>query len=361
MRSPRLARARSLALLLWTLAACRQPEASPLRRAPIAAPASRAAGRAAAEPRSTRESTAARAAPGSSEARGQVPARVRLPAAADRIKPAAAPALSPALSRPAAARIVAIGDLHGDLFAARAALQLAGAIDDADSWIGGELVLVQTGDVLDRGDDDRLILDLLARLRDQAEQAGGALLELSGNHEVMNVQLNFSYVTSGGFSAFEGPAGRELAFRPGGAYAARVARDPIVLKVGDTVFVHGGVLPKHVLYGLDRMNDEVRGWMLGELAAPPPVILEGDGLLWTRLYSSSPELTDCAQLEEALAMLGARRMVVGHTPQLNGINAACGERVWRIDTGMSRFYGGPVEVLEIAGESIRVLRQASEG
>ena len=36
--------------------------------------------------------------------------------------------------------------------------------------------------------------------------------------------------------------------------------------------------------------------------------------------------------------LGAKRMVVGHTPQIRGINAAVtgeGREVWRCDTGMS--------------------------
>lgn len=47
---------------------------------------------------------------------------------------------------PAAPREVAFSDVHGDIEAARAALQLAGAIDDEDRWIGGDLVVVQTGD-----------------------------------------------------------------------------------------------------------------------------------------------------------------------------------------------------------------------
>ncbi len=269
-------------------------------------------------------------------------------------------ALSPALARPAAQRIVAIGDLHGDLAATRKALRLAGATDASDGWVGGELVLVQTGDVLDRGDDDRLILDLLERLRGEAEQAGGAVLALSGNHEVMNVQQNFSYVTSGGFAAFASEGGRQNAFRPGGTYAAILAEYPIVMKVGDTVFVHGGVLPKHVVYGLDRMNQEVRSWMLGELAWPPAIIVDGDGLLWTRVYSVPAGPADCEQLEEALTMLDAKRMVVGHTPQLTGITSACDERVWRIDVGMSQFYGGPIQILEIRGDAVSVHKESAD-
>ena len=42
---------------------------------------------------------------------------------------------------PSAERLVAIGDLHGDLEAARGALALAGAIDGDDRWIGGNMVV----------------------------------------------------------------------------------------------------------------------------------------------------------------------------------------------------------------------------
>ena len=62
-------------------------------------------------------------------------------------------------------RIVAFGDVHGDLEAARGALRLAGAIDEQDHWIGGDLIVVQTGDQLDRGDQEQEILDLFERLR----------------------------------------------------------------------------------------------------------------------------------------------------------------------------------------------------
>src|SRR5262249_29953367 len=163
--------------------------------------------------------------------------------------------------------LVAIGDLHGDLDATRAVLKLAGAIDDKDHWAGGALVVVQTGDQLDRGDDDRAILDVLDRLADEAKAKGGAVIALNGHPEGMNVQLDFRYVTENAFKAFAGAGvssmdprlagvpeaarARAAAFLPGAPYAKRMAKRGIAALVGDTVFVHGGLLPKHVRYGVD--------------------------------------------------------------------------------------------------------------
>jgi hypothetical protein len=65
------------------------------------------------------------------------------------------------VERPAAAvapqtrRIVAIGDIHGALEPFAAILQRAGLIDGNRQWSGGNAVLVQTGDVFDRGDGVR--------------------------------------------------------------------------------------------------------------------------------------------------------------------------------------------------------------
>src|SRR5579862_1530055 len=83
--------------------------------------------------------------------------------------PSAACTLAPIPAHiPAPKRAVAIGDLHGDLGGARSALRAAGAIDEADRWIGGDLEVVQLGDVLDRGDDESKILELLERLDAEA-------------------------------------------------------------------------------------------------------------------------------------------------------------------------------------------------
>jgi len=263
---------------------------------------------------------------------------------------------SAVLAKAAAERIVAVGDLHGDLQVARRVLRLAGALDASDHWAGGKLTVVQTGDTLDRGDEDRAVIDLLERLRSEAAQAGGKLIVLSGNHEIMNVAGDLRYVSPTSAAAFE--QGRAAAFAPAGTYARVLADWPVIAQVGRTVFVHGGVLHEHVRYGIDAINRETSAWMRGEAPAPA-VIMREDAPVWTRLYSAEPDAAACAQLRQVLAALGADRMVVGHTPQSHGISAACGSQVWRIDTGLSHFYGGPLQLLEIESGQARVRGDAS--
>lgn len=306
------------------------------------------------------------------------PAASERPSAATEKQPATSPPPpAPAIRErpfrfPAPKRLVAIGDLHGDLAATRRVLRLAGAIDDQDRWVGGDLVVVQTGDQLDRGDDERAILELLERLREEARAAGGALYVLNGNHETMNVLGDFRYVTPGARSAFDDAQprspwadrfpkewrGRAAAFLPGGQYARLLSERDVVVVVGDTVFAHAGVRAPHVDHGLGKLNAETRAWMRGEAQQPPRLIIDPEGPVWTRVYGA--EVLDeaaCAVLARALEKVGARRMVVGHSVQSRGVQPGCDERVWRIDVGISEFYGGRIEALEIEGDRVRVLRE----
>lgn len=275
---------------------------------------------------------------------------------------------------PGAERIVAFGDVHGDVAAARAALKLAGAIDDKDEWIGGKLVVVQTGDQLDRGDDEPQILDLFEALQKKAEKAGGRFHVLNGNHEVMNVAADFRYVTEDGFKDYadvkpssgsaglridtlpESQRGRAAAFLPGGPIAKRLAERPIAIVVGDTAFAHGGILPGHVRYGLGKINREAKEWMLGDTKRQPAMLTDERSPIWSRDFSDGePDKRACAALERTLSQLNAKRMVVGHTVQKDGITSACDEKVWRVDVGMAKHYGGKPAVLEIKGAEVKAL------
>ncbi len=279
---------------------------------------------------------------------------------------------------PPAQHIVAIGDLHGDLEATRTALRLAGAIDEHDQWIGGTKVVVQTGDQLDRGDDELEILDLLDALTVQAQAAGGAVHVLNGNHELMNVKQDLRYVTLGGFLDFlptpvadpetvdpqtvvDAVHERLKACRPGKPFAKRLLDRNVITIVGDTVFVHGGVLPHVVDYGIERLNQETRAWIRADRPYPPDILLATDGPVWSRHYSDEPDVEDCRLLEDALDGLAAQRMVVGHTVGDDGISSACGDKVWRIDVGLARHYGGNPAVLELQNGRVRVIEDKDRG
>ncbi|HOU89945.1 MAG TPA: metallophosphoesterase [Polyangiaceae bacterium] len=315
--------------------------------------------------------------------RGRAPAPAEPGAAAEPTRPVASSALplalvaedarAPRWRHPAVPRLVAVGDLHGDLAAARAALRLAGAVDERDRWIGSSLVVVQTGDVLDRGDDERELLAWLDRVAAAARDAGGALHRLVGNHEVLNVQGDLRYVTSAGLAAFATPGeggdtdprlarfavearGRARAFLPGGPLARHLAEQPVVLVVGDSVFVHGGLREAHLRYGVTRLEREARAFMTGEGGAPPALVGE-ESPVWSRRYSDDPLAPGaCAEAERVTTALGVARMVVGHTVQQSGITSACEGRVWRIDVGLSAYYGGGLGALEITAAGARALR-----
>ncbi|KAL3680820.1 hypothetical protein R1sor_023776 [Riccia sorocarpa] len=334
-------------------------------------------------------------------------------------------------------RIVAIGDVHGDLERTESALKLAGVLssDRKGHWIGGSTVLVQVGDILDRGEDELAILSLLHNLHQQALLQGGAVFQVNGNHETMNVGGDYRFVEAGGFeecinflsyceeehsgdweAAFQGwyrtskeqkasrprpkfinwllnlscvwsmtfgrclcgdyqmqkgAAIRALLLNPGGPIATQLARHGVVLKLNDWLFAHGGILPHHVKYGLEKINSEVTLWMKGtpeHKGQLPFIATRGfDSIVWSRLYSQDSErqedkLKAGALLEAALDAANAKGLIVGHTPQPYGANSEFKGRVWRIDVGMSSgvLHAQP-EVLEIVGDKVRVLSTSLYG
>lgn len=254
---------------------------------------------------------------------------------------------------PAARRVVAVGDLHGDAAKARRALRLAGVLGPDDRWCGGGSVVVQVGDVLDRGDGEVALLHLLERLSSEAAAAGGAVHVLHGNHETLNVAGRFRYATRGGSEAFarraavealasafkrkcgcvehdidttglphpvpladaaaHAKAARAAALRPGGPVTTRfLAPSRVVLQIGSSVFVHGGVLPSHAVHGAEgmaRVNEKASAWMRGDAGAAtmPPFLAGRDAVVWARDYSHEDAAScDCEFFGVVLCGVGGK-------------------------------------------------------
>jgi hypothetical protein len=311
---------------------------------------------------------------------------------------------------PKVGKLVAIGDIHGDLSVAIKALKLAGVIDmkisdnsrdiNKINWVGGNTYVVQLGDQIDRVRPNKLFNDLCTednnicedegsdlkiiclfeRLNNQAITHGGALLSILGNHELMNVDKDFRYVSPREFSEFGNyfkgkmevnskyPYGykeRLEAFKPGGLLSKKLACTRYsVVQVGSWVFVHGGISPKCASdYSLDDMNLYIRRWLDGNESSQNMYhvnkLYHNDddeySPFWTRIFSDMDEWCDskCTQeFNKTLNNLNLKNlrnnsniikgMIMGHSPQFmynRPINSSANNRIWRVDVGASRAFG----------------------
>ena len=234
-------------------------------------------------------------------------------------------------------RVVAIGDFHADLEHALATLHMAGVVDEQGAWVAGGATLVQTGDITDRGPDSKELIELMARLEVEAAAAGGQVVALLGNHEVMNLLGDWRYVSEGDLEDFGGsPERRKDAFSEGGELGGWLRAHGVVAVVDRVAYAHGGITPVWAAKGVDAIN------------ATPWAALGEDSPIWYRGFILDPEPTACPRLEEALLALGVDRMVVGHTTQRDGrIKVRCAGRILGIDTGISSWYGGHHAAVEL--------------
>jgi hypothetical protein len=298
-------------------------------------------------------------------------------------------------------RVVAIGDIHGAFDSFVTILREAGLVGGNRRWTGGKAVLVQTGDVLDRGPDSRRVLDLLRNLEREAARAGGQVHALVGNHEVMRLIGDLRYVSAKEYSAFQTPDSGSLrdalytsastslkeqarktgeqfdegayrkqfyadtplglvemhrAFSPKGEYGAWLRTKRAFVKINGVLYVHGGFSPAVAAMGCAalaaRTRTELQAATLDATTAVELLSRE-DGPLWYRGLVDGTA-TD-ADVTAMLASLGAKAIVVGHSVTRDmTIQSLFGGRVIAIDTGMlgGTFYpGGVPSALEIAGET----------
>jgi hypothetical protein len=218
-------------------------------------------------------------------------------------------------------RVVAFADVHGAYTELVALLQANGMIDGELRWSGGRTHLVSLGDLLDRGDDSRKVMDLLMRLQGEAAAAGGRVHVVLGNHEAMNVLGDLRYVDAGEYAAYaadEDATERaerkaeflsrqpgataedfERLFPPGyfahrrllgpdGHYGKWLLGLPAAIRIDDTVYMHGG--PSTLLHGrsLERLNADYHAALQEYLAAE--AALRRAGLLqFEDSYARRPE------------------------------------------------------------------------
>jgi hypothetical protein len=311
-------------------------------------------------------------------------------------------------------RIVVVGDLHGEYENFIKILKGTNVVDENEHWAAGNAHLVQTGDIMDRGDEARKIFDLLIRLEKEAEAAGGMVHVLLGNHEELNLtgavfSSNSDALTLDQFRSFlpdsyrkqqedslrkkitklrvqgrrisekqsidafwesqrkNGSVQRLYLLNLNKEYGPWLHRLNVAIKINDVVFVHGGISEKYSKWGLQEINNRYRleladVWRTYQNSEPQRVLVQsiiyrGDSPLWYRELANVPEADMQEEVDAILANLGARTMIIAHTPKIprNIIDMQrFGGRVWIVDTGISRVYKGPPSALIIQNGNFSV-------
>lgn len=302
--------------------------------------------------------------------------------------------------QPGDSRVVAVGDVHGDYERFMDVLIMAGVANSRGRWTGARATLIQLGDVLHRGPASRRCLDLLMKLEPQARSAGGRVVMILGNHEVMRMMGDFRYVSPGEDAEFRTPKsprerdlyfetylnvmrheGRPMdrpdlamgfreqweasfplgraemikAFGDRGAYGKWLRNRPVAVVAGESLFVHAGISPKYMLWDdgrfvdrfrhdIDMQDPEAGGFLADEL-----------GPFWWRGLVQKPESELAEHIDALLARWKVRRMVVGHHPQKGVIRPIFGGKVLLADAGISELYGGARACLVIEGGRAQML------
>lgn len=270
-------------------------------------------------------------------------------------RPAGAAAAAPPLASPAAPRpLVALADMHGSLDVALESLRLAGVVDSSRHWCGGATVLVQTGDLVDRGADSVGTVKLFLRLKAEAEAAGGHVHLLIGNHEAWALSGVADYVASSELRRVGGRRGWAALFGPAGKLGRSIqAHHEAAVVAGEgrcrTLFVHAGLPASLIPPGGSGSAVSLANARLAtalaehhgpNLEASDPGLFGANGPFWTRVPSTGSTRAACAHVDAALSATGAARMVVGHTVQEKGARTRCGGRLVLLDTGAS-YYDRP--------------------
>lgn len=299
-------------------------------------------------------------------------------------------------------KVVAVGDLQGNIEGLEAILEHSGLVDEHGTWAGGDAHLVQLGDIFGRATEPRECCDRLMELERRAMNAGGRVHVLLGNHEAevvhryefeCNPQEYLNFATHATLAAWEryrrlaeesfwemgedrslpianlsaawellNPVGREEfreGVRPSGRYGTWLCARPAAVQVGPLLFSHAGLSWKWAREGLDELNRRVREEMSSDLyfADFPEtgVLVAPDGPLWLRdLAWGGKGVRD--DLHRVLQHFGASAQVIGHTPTQDGwINSRYARRVLCIDTGVGRQPGGRLSALLVEAGNLWAL------
>lgn len=271
-------------------------------------------------------------------------------------------------------RLIVIGDLHGDIKRLKDILVNASIINNRLEWIADppRTIVVQVGDQVDslnRNPDadnweklnDICLLHFTYSLDLIARAKGGMFISMIGNHELMNIMGNFSYVSQKSMVD-----NRIDLFKPKGNLSTLLAHRPLVLKIGNLFFCHAGITKDHLEIlnkhqkPVSYLNDVWKRYMLhNEVEESDKEIFENiivqpeKGILWTRELGTEEEIS------YVLNNLECQYIFIGHTA-VNKISLLF-NKIWLTDNGISRaFNTDQYQYIDIVNKELSIISMSDE-
>ena len=245
--------------------------------------------------------------------------------------------------------LYAIGDVHGDyndfknLLVSAKVVRFTGPLATDFEWIAGPSVLVQVGDLINKGDDSVDVLKLAMALETKAKEAGGAAYFLAGNHEIGFIAAPFDPK----FEALRtelankkmGPCSGD--FSPNESMGNWLRNRPAAMIVNGMYFSHSGWSQKRSLAEIGIQYEkfiDTNNWdnefSCGNHTSNPAT----EGFFNSEAWWGN----EGEQFQPALEALGVQQIVFGHDPNAFGLRGQAGgvfgneqgRALVKIDAGM---------------------------
>lgn len=252
-------------------------------------------------------------------------------------------------------KMFVISDVEGNYQRFIELLQANSVIDKHFNWTFGTGHLVLVGDFVDRGVEVTELLWCIYALEDKAIVKGGKVHFVLGNHEIMNLSGETSYVHKKykyNASLLKKEYSKDL-YGKNSELGRWLRSKNIVEKIGNVLFVHGGIsssvndldvtlidinLSASFHYSNIKIdsNNNVLNTLMSTKVGP----------LWYRGYYRGKVKANESQIDSTLKKFNVRRIITGHTIVGDTISVHYNSKVINTDT---RHADGKSEALLIEG------------
>ena len=242
-------------------------------------------------------------------------------------------------------KMVVISDIEGKYNAFESFLFTNKIIDTENNWIFGNGHLVLVGDFVDRGKNVTQVLWLIYKLEFQAQKSGGQVHFILGNHEVLNFHGNYRYNHQKYVKIAQIISGKKdkakavkYMYSEKSELGKWMASKNVIEKIGEYIFVHGGLSPDLLKYNLslNEINTKSRTNYFpteSKLDTVVDFLYSPKGPFWYRgLVMDRLNYTKIQpeELSKILKYYNAQKIIIGHT-LVNEISTDYNGRVIRID------------------------------